>query len=101
MTAAAIETEFAVVDVIGAMTVGATAAESRLPGHRAPMAALTGDVPMCAFENEARLRIVIELPLRPVDRVVAQRAVLDEATCVRIDLAVAIDTAFGCVTKDL
>lgn len=80
MTAATVETELTVMDVIGAMTVGATAAESRLQGHRAPMAALTGDVAMCAIENEAGLGIVIELPLRPVDRVVAQRAIVVEAT---------------------
>ena len=65
------------------------------------MAAFTGDIPMCAIENEAGLGIVIELPLRPVNGVVAQRAVLDEATCVRIDFAVAIDTAFGCVLENL
>ena len=71
MTAATVETELTVVDVIGAMTVGTTATESGLQGQRTPMAACTGNVPMCAIENEAGLRIVVELPLRPVDGVVA------------------------------
>jgi len=71
VTTATIKTELTVVDVIGAMTVRTTAAESRLLRHRAPVTARTGNVPMCAIENEAGLRIVIELPLRPVDGVVA------------------------------
>ena len=101
MTAAAIKTELTVVDVIGAMTVCATAAESRLPGHRASMAAFAGHVPMCTIKNEAGLGIVIELPLRPIDGVVAKRTIVVEAPCVRIDFAMAFDTAFGCVVKHL
>ena len=71
MTTAAVEAELAVVNVIGAMTIRTAAAEPRLLGHRAPVAAFAGNVPMRTVENEAGLRVVIELPLRPVDRVVA------------------------------
>ena len=65
------------------------------------MAAFAGDVTVCTIENEAGLGIVIELPLRPVDRVVANRAVVVEAARMWIDLAMTIDTAFGRVVKHL
>jgi len=101
MTAAAVEPELTVVNVIGAMTIRTAAAESRLLCHRAPMTAFTTDVPMCTIENEAGLRIVIEPPLLPVDGVMAQRAVLDETAGVGIDFAVAIDAVFGRIAKYL
>ena len=71
MAAAAIEPEFAVMNVVGAMTIGTAATDSRLLRHRAPMAAFAGNVPMCTGKDEIGLCIVVELPLRPVDRVMA------------------------------
>lgn len=101
MTTAAVEAELAIVNVIGAMAIGTAAAESRLLRQGAPVTALATDITVRAVENEAGLRIVIELPLRPVDRVMAQRAILIETACMGVHFAVAVDTVLWRVAKDL
>ena len=100
MTTAAVEAELAVVNVVGAMTIRTAAAESRLLRHRSPVAVFARNVPMCAGEDEAGLGIVVELPLHPVDRVMAESTVVDEAACMRIDVAMAVDTGLGYFAKN-
>jgi len=94
MAAPAIRAELSVVNIIGAMTVAAAAAETRHRGQRLAMTAFAADTGVRAVQWESRLQIVIELPLQPVNRIVARGAVVLEATVVRIVLAVAIHTIF-------
>ena len=82
MAAAAVRAEFAIVDVVCAMT--ATAA---VPGplHRCQRTAMTviaGNVDVCAVNGEAGLRVVIKQPQIPGNRVVAGLTVLFELAVV-------------------
>ena len=99
MAAPAIRAELSVVNIIGAMTVAAAAAKTRHRGKRLAMAAIAADAGVRAGQWKLRLQIVIELPLQPVNRIVARGAVVLEATVVRILLAVAIHTIFGCILE--
>ena len=63
------------------------------------MTTLAGNVCVRAIQREICLPVVIEAPLQPVNRVVARGAVVLEATVVRILLAVAIHTIFGCILE--
>lgn len=99
MTAAAVGSELTVVNVIGTMTVRAVLAQARLRGKRLPVTALARDVCVCTVKRETRLLVVVEQPLLPVDRVVAQPAILAEATVVRVVFAVATEAVFRCVAK--
>lgn len=101
MTATAVEAELAVMHVIGAMTVGATAAQHRLSGEWTPVASVTLHVEMRALQSKGGLPVVVELPLQPVHRVVAQGAVIREAVLVWIAVAVALDTHRGRVTENM
>jgi hypothetical protein len=56
---------------------------------------------MCAVERETRLQIMVEYPLLPRNRVVAHRAFFTEPSAMRILLPVAINAAFGRITKDV
>ena len=58
------------------------------------MAVIAADTDVCAVQRESCLHIVIELPLEPVNRVVARSAVVLEATLMRIVLTVTIHTFF-------
>ena len=55
------------------------------------MATLTIDPAVRTFEHEVRLRVVVEPPFGPVDRVVAECTVIIEAICVRIVVAMTVD----------
>ncbi len=56
---------------------------------------------MRALQNEVRLPVVVELPLQPVHRVVAQGTVLREAVRVRVAVAMALDTLTGRLTENM
>ena len=92
MAAAAVEAELAVVNIIGTMAVPAALTKRRLHGERLPVATLTRDVDVGAIEHKPRVPVMIELPLLPVHRVVALRALVSEATAMRVIVAVALDT---------
>ena len=94
MATPAVRAELSVMNIICAMTVAAAAAEARHRGKRLAMAAIAADTGVCAIQRESRLQIVIELPLQPVNRVVARGTVVLEATVVRIVFAVTIHTIF-------
>lgn len=99
MASTAVEAEFAVVYVIGLMTVGTAAAQPVLRGKGAPVTAVARHLQMRALQGKVRLPIVIELPLQPVHRVVAQGAVLREAVRMGITVAVALDAFHGGVAE--
>lgn len=99
MTASAVEAEFTVVHVIGAMTIGAAASQPGLSSQRAAVAGFALHVEMRALQRKAGLPVVIELPLQPVHRVVAQGAVVREAVLVRIAVTVAFDTLRGRIAE--
>ena len=92
MATPAIRAELSVVNIIGAMTVAAAAAKTRHRGKRLPVAVIATNSCVRAVQREIGLHIVIELPLQPVNRVVARGAVVLEATVVRIVLAMTIHT---------
>lgn len=94
MAAATVGSELAIVDVVGTMTVGAVLAQTRLRSERLAMAAFARDVRVCAVERETRLRVVVEQPLLPVDRVMAKEAVLAKPPLVRVVVAVTTDAVF-------
>lgn len=99
MATPAIRAELSVMNIICAMTVAAAAAETRHRGKRLPMAAIAADTGMRAVQRESGLQIVIELPLQPVNRVVARGTVVLEATVVRIVFTVTIHTIFWRIFK--
>lgn len=94
MAATAVEAEFAVVHVIGSMTIGAPASQPGLRGQWPPVAAVALHFEVCTLQGEVRLSVVIELPFQPVHRVVAQGTVSREAIRVRVAFAMALVT-FG------
>ena len=99
MASATVGSELPIVDIVGTMTIGAVPAEARLRGKRLSVAAVARDRRVCAVKGEAGLRVVVEKPLLPVDRVVAQRAVLTETPLVRVVVAVATDAILRCVLE--
>lgn len=101
MTTTAVEAELAVVHVIGAMTIGAAAAQPGLSGQGTPVARVAWHVEMRTLQRKVGLPVVVELPLQPVHRVVAQGAVVRVAVLVRIAIAVAFDTLRGRVAENM
>ena len=89
MASAAVEAELAIVDVVGTMAVGAAASQPHLGRDRPPVTGLARHVAMRAGQLEVGLGVVVELPLQPFHRVVAQSAVIRESACVWIDLGMA------------
>lgn len=84
MAPATIKAKLAIVNIVGTMTVIAAAAQPHLIFHRLPMTGFTLRIAMRTIERKIGLRVVIETPLRPVDRRVAQRTVVGEAVTVRV-----------------
>ncbi len=65
------------------------------------MAVIAANSFVRAVQWEIGLYIVVELPLQPVNRVMARGAVVLEATVVRIVLTVAIHAILGCILENL
>ena len=55
---------------------------------------------MCAIEYEVRLQIMVEHPLVPIHRVVAQHAPFAKTLVMRIVIAVAGNALLGRITED-
>lgn len=92
MTAPTVTTEFPVVHVIAPMAIGALLTERHLRGQRLPVTTLARDLGVRTLQPEVRLRIVVEQPLLPVDRVVAQHAIASETTFMRVVFLMAVHT---------
>ena len=99
MAAAAVEAEFTVMNVVRLMTVGTSASQPRLRGERPPVTGVALNFEMSTLQGKVRPPVVVELPLQPVHRVVAQGAVLREAVRVRIAIAVAFGTLRGRIAE--
>jgi len=84
MAPTAIETELTVVNIVGTVTIVAAATQLHLDVEWLPMAGFAVDVAMCTVEPEICLRIVIESPLRPVDRRMAKCAIIGKTVTVGI-----------------
>lgn len=63
MTAAAVEAELTIVNVVRAMTVGTAAAQPGLRGQGTPVTAVASNFEMRALKHKVGLTVVIELPL--------------------------------------
>ena len=63
------------------------------------MTALACNRSVSAVERKAGLLVVIEQPLLPVDRVVAECASFTESPLVRVVFAVATDAVFGGIAE--
>ena len=99
MASAAVEAELAIVNIIGTMAVGAAASEPHLSRDWAAVAGLARHVAMRAGEFEVSLRVMVELPLQPVDRVVTQSAVVREPAGMRIDFGMTFAALDRCLLE--
>lgn len=101
MASAAVKPEFAIVHVIGPMTVRTAAAQPGLRCQRSSVTGIAAYLEMCAVQPEGRLTVVIELPLQPVDGVVAQGTVFREAVRVRVFVTVAFSAIHRRVAENM
>lgn len=97
MTSAAVEAEFTVMDIIGTMAIAAASTQRKLLVQRSTMTALALHTAVSTIEVEAGLRVVVELPFGPFNRVVAPGAVVFEAVIVRVVFTVAGHAVRRCV----
>lgn len=79
---ATVQAEFAIVNIICAVTVTAALTDSCLHIEGLSVTALARDIGVRAVEHEISLPVVIKTPLHPVNRVMARRAVIAEAPVV-------------------
>lgn len=88
-------------NVIRAMTVDTIGSNLLHRFQRTSMAAVAGHVNMGSRERKIRLRIVIEQPKVPGDRVVTQRAIICEPAVMIVVFQVAADAIFFGIHKYL
>jgi len=101
VAAPAIRAELAVMDVVGSMAGAAVAVHGPHLGQRIAVAVIAGNFAVRALERERRLRVMIEKPDVPCDRVVTILATLGEVATVRIGLQVASRTSGFCRGESL
>lgn len=89
VTALALATEAAAVNVIIVVAARAAARQAERAVHWSAMAGKAIDALVAAVEPEAGLAVVVKLPALPVDRVVAGLASRSKSQLVRVVLAVA------------
>lgn len=92
MTTPAIGAEFAIVNVVRAMTVAATAIDGFHLDQRHAVTVVARDLDMGTIEREVCLQVVIEGPDVPGDRVVTGIAAIREIAFMRVVVAVAGNT---------
>lgn len=100
MAASAVEPELAVMNIVGTMTIAAALAKACLCCERLPVAGFASHLGMSAIENEVGLQVVVELPLLPIDRIVATVAALIEPALVGIIVAMAITAGHWRIGED-
>lgn len=101
MAASAIRTELAIMNVVGSMATAAIAVHDAHLRQRVAVAVVAGDVSVRALERECGLRVVIEEPDVPRDRIVAILAAFGEVAPVRIGFPVAGNAIGLCVRECL
>ena len=92
MATATVESEFAVVNVVGPVTISAAVVDGHNVFERAAMTICAGDVRMRAGKREFGLNIVIEHPRVPRHGVVASVTPFVEVLAMCVVLAMARDT---------
>ncbi len=97
----AIRSKFAVMDVVQLMTVRAVTTQLRMGSQWSAMAGLAGNLRMRPVQDKARLQVVVEEPLLPVNRVVACRAVRAESAVVRVVCCMAVHALLRCVAEHM
>ena len=101
MATSTVGTEFAVMNVVGAMAIGAAIAQAKLHLERSAVTRVAAHIHVSATKCEICLQIVIEAPCGPVDRVVTATAVVAEAPIVRVDFGMTIGASPGRIGKDM
>jgi len=84
MASAAVVAELSVMDVVCAMTVVASVAESELDFKRLAMARIATRIAVRTIQQEVCLSVVIKAPFRPVDRRVASSTIGRESVPVSV-----------------
>ena len=101
MTAAAIETEFSVMHIVASMAIAAAIADSCHCRQGLPVTFLARDFQVGTGQREVRLRVMVENPLQPFDRVVTVGATICESALMRVVFDMTVDAEFGCVAKNV
>jgi len=101
MALSAIRTELAVVYVVVAVTIRTLTSQACLRAERAAVTAFANHRGMRPEKREVGPLVVIEMPLLPVDRVVAGRAGLAESSVMIVIVPVAVDALFGSISEDM
>lgn len=91
MATAAITAEFSIVNIVRPVAVAAAGAQFQHFWQRLAVAIVAGYVDVRADNLEICLRIVVKMPLQPVNRVMAGRTIGVEATLVLVVISVAVD----------
>ena len=97
----AVESDLTVVYIVRAVAVGSTAPEPGLCCMRSPVTVVALHLVVRTLQGEVRLPVMVELPLQPVHRVVAQGTSLREAIRVRVAFAMALGTFGRRVAEDM
>jgi len=98
VAAPTVETKLSVVNVIRPVAVAASTAKPHLGLKRLAVAGITEHGRVCAFQRIIGLGVVIELPMRPVDRVMALPTAIGETILVWV-VGVAGAAFECCVSK--
>jgi hypothetical protein len=93
---ATVQTEFTVMNIIELVATSALVAELWNCVQGLPVAVIAGDRCVCAIENKFCLRIVVKQPKVPVDRVMAQAALIAVPILMRVRVSVTPDTFCFC-----
>ena len=101
MASSAIKAKLAVMNIVGSMAIVASAAQLSLGVERLAVAGFAVDIVVRAIKWEGGLPVVIKTPFRPVDRRVAEGAVIGEAITVGILRLVARHAICRCVAEPL
>lgn len=97
MAAAAVVSEFAIVNVIRAMTITAAAVNSFYFDQRSSMTIVAANSGVCAVKRKVGLKIVIERPDVPCNRVVTRLTAITHIAFVRVVVTVAGNAVHGLV----
>lgn len=101
MTSSAVSAELSVMDVVACVAIAASAAQFCLDVKGLPVTGIAANGAMCAVESKCSLRVVVETPLRPVDRRMAHCAIIGEPVVVGVIVRVTIAAVFRCITEYL
>ena len=101
MATTTVGAKFAIVNVIGSVTIYAAGTNFLHGSQRAAMTICTGDVHVCALQQKTRLNAVIKQPEIPGDRVMAGFAGIRKCSVVIIVFKMTADTIVSGIDKDL